>query len=167
MEIRIRETGQVVTEQEFRILYPNTSFPSILSIEILESLGADAILEGPQVQTSDPYHYSQRSGVEEINGKWFTKYILGPIFTEYKNEKDELVSIKTQEAEYKSIIDGQQASAVRSTRNQKLKDSDWTQGKDIAETVSAAWSEYRQALRDVPGQTGFPWDIEWPEEPKL
>ena len=35
MEIRIRSTGQVVQESEFRALFPNTGFPSPLTIEII------------------------------------------------------------------------------------------------------------------------------------
>ena len=33
-------------------------------------------------------------------------------------------------------------------------------------TVSADWATYRQALRDVTAQTGFPNDITWPEKPE-
>jgi hypothetical protein len=49
-----------------------------------------------------------------------------------------------------------QADQVRSERNQKLSQSDWTQGKDIADDVSTAWATYRQALRDITLQAGFP-----------
>jgi len=38
--------------------------------------------------------------------------------------------------------------AVRSVRDQALEDSDWRAGKDV--TLSTAWKEYRQALRDLP-----------------
>jgi hypothetical protein len=59
----------------------------------------------------------------------------------------------------------QQINAVRSERNAKLAASDWTQGKDVPDSVSNAWATYRQALRDVPAQAGFPWDINWPDRP--
>ena len=53
---------------------------------------------------------------------------------------------------------------MRSTRNQKLSDSDWTQ---IADSTAdkTAWGTYRQALRDITSQEGFPWEITWPEKP--
>lgn len=57
-----------------------------------------------------------------------------------------------------------QAQAIRDQRTQKLKDSDWTQVAD-APVDKAAWATYRQALRDIPSQAGFPWDIQWPVEP--
>ena len=59
-----------------------------------------------------------------------------------------------------------QAHRVRVDRTLKLQASDWTQGKDIADEVSTAWATYRQALRDVPSQEGFPWGVTWPEQPE-
>ena len=59
----------------------------------------------------------------------------------------------------------EQAAQVRATRNTKLSASDWTQGKDIADAVSLPWATYRQALRDVTAQAGFPWTVTWPDAP--
>lgn len=56
------------------------------------------------------------------------------------------------------------AEAVREERNNKLKNSDWTQVVD-APVDQAAWATYRQELRDISKQSGFPWDITWPEKP--
>lgn len=58
-----------------------------------------------------------------------------------------------------------QAAQVRAERNSKLAASDWTQGKDIADEVSTPWATYRQALRDISSQAGFPWTVQWPEMP--
>ena len=82
MQIRIRETGAVMYEDEFRRLFPNTSMPQQLSEELINEFGADVVLEGPQASGGDQYQYSQRDGVEQIDGKWFTKYVLGPVFTD-------------------------------------------------------------------------------------
>ena len=68
-------------------------------------------------------------------------------------------------AAYNAAKDVEQARNVRQTRDLKLKDLDWTQGKDIADSVSAPAAIVRQALRDVPAQSGFPWTITWPESP--
>jgi hypothetical protein len=58
----------------------------------------------------------------------------------------------------------EQAKSVRNSRTEKLKDSDWTQ---IADSTAdkTAWATYRQQLRDITGQAGFPWTITWPETP--
>lgn len=52
-------------------------------------------------------------------------------------------------------------------RNSHLLMSDWTQTVDAPLTAEqkAAWATYRQALRDVPAQAGFPDNIVWPEQP--
>ena len=55
------------------------------------------------------------------------------------------------------------AKQIRNERNLKLAETDWRASSDL--TLSTEWSTYRQALRDVPAQSGFPNDITWPEEP--
>ena len=57
-----------------------------------------------------------------------------------------------------------QATRVREDRDQKLKDSDWTQAADVP-VDTAAWATYRQALRDITTQEGFPNSVVWPTEP--
>lgn len=146
MELRIRNTGQVMTDSEFRSLHPNTSFPPQLTAELLDSFGADPVLNGPQAQPTR-YQVAFRDGVEEINGQWFTKF-----------------SVADMDADGIASLDARQADSVRAERNRKLTASDWTQVED-APVDKAAWAAYRQGLRDVPSQAGFPWDVTWPVEP--
>lgn len=146
MEIRLRATGQVVFESEFRALHPNTSFPPQLSEALINNFDADIVFEGPQAQPTR-YQTAYRDGVQQINGKWYTKW-----------------AVADMDDDAKAATDARQADAVRATRNQKLKDSDWTQVAD-APVDQAAWAAYRQALRDVPSQVGFPWEVQWPTEP--
>jgi len=54
--------------------------------------------------------------------------------------------------------------SVRSKRNQLLKDSDWAILPD-APTDKEVWAIYRQQLRDVTEQPGFPFDVVFPEAP--
>lgn len=146
MELRIRDTRQVMTDSEFRSLHPNTSFPPQLTVELLDSFGADPVLNGPQAQPTR-YQVAFRDGVEEINGQWFTKF-----------------SVADMDADAIASLDASQADSVRAERNRKLTASDWTQVED-APVDKAAWAAYRQGLRDVPSQAGFPWDVTWPVEP--
>jgi len=53
----------------------------------------------------------------------------------------------------------------RNKRNQLLTATDWTQIAD-APVDKAAWATYRQALRDIPQQEGFPDNIIWPTQPE-
>jgi hypothetical protein len=104
-------------------------------------------------------------GVEQIEGKWYTKHILGPVFTDRAATEDEPAKTAAeQEAEYKAMKDAEQAKSVRTSRGEKLKDSDWTHVAD-APVDQAAWATYRQALRDITSQAGFPWTIDWPTQP--
>jgi hypothetical protein len=161
MQIRVKATGAVMYEAEFRAYIKSTSGASWneTTDEILQSLGADVVFEGAQATGGTVYQYSQRDGVEEVGGKWYTKYVLGPVFT------DGETSAAEQEAAYKAVKDAEQATSVRASRGDKLKDSDWTQVAD-APVDKAAWVTYRQELRDISAQTGFPWTIEWPTQPE-
>ena len=57
------------------------------------------------------------------------------------------------------------ASQIRQERNTLLSDCDWTQVSD-APVNQVAWQTYRQALRDVTSQEGFPYDVTWPTKPE-
>lgn len=167
MEIRLRATGQTMLEDELRRWAKENNGPSWdrTTDEVLEALGADVVFEGPQATGGTVYQYSQRDGVEQIDGKWYTKYILGPVFADRPaTDTEPAMTAAEQEAAYKAMKDAEQAKSVRDQRTQKLKDSDWTQVAD-APVDQATWATYRQALRDVPSQAGFPWDIQWPVEP--
>ena len=148
MEIRLRADGAVMLEDQFRRWAKETTGASWnqTTDEVLEALGADVVFEGPQAQPTR-YQTAFRDGVEQVNGKWYTKYSVADL------DADAIVA-----------KDAEQAKAVRADRNQKLKDSDWSQVAD-APVDKAVWAAYRQALRDVPAQAGFPWDINWPVAP--
>lgn len=57
------------------------------------------------------------------------------------------------------------ADEVRKKRNKLLTESDWTQLVDASLTTKnkETWLVYRQALRNVPQQKGFPHDAVWPK----
>jgi len=152
MIIRIRDTGQVMYEGEFRSYHASTTGASWeqTTVEILNDLGADPVFEGPAATGGTVYQYSQQDGVEQIDGRWYTKHVLGPVFT---NADDETA--------YKAAKDAEQATRVRDDRNKRLAESDWTQLAD-AKVDKDVWATYRQALRDIPESNGFPWSITWP-----
>lgn len=58
----------------------------------------------------------------------------------------------------------QEKKKIRQFRNEKLAECDWTQLPD-APVDTAAWATYRQELRDLTAQEGFPWEVQWPEAP--
>jgi len=165
MQIRVRNTGAVMYQDEFRRLHEGLGLPKLLTEEVINEWGADIVFEGPQASGGTVYQYSMRSGVTEIEGKWYTNYILGPVFTDRAAEGDQPAQTAAeQETAYKAMKDAEQAKSVRASRTQLLNDCDWTQ---IADSTAdkAVWATYRQALRDITSATGFPWTMTWPETP--
>ena len=75
-DFRIRETGEVISDSEFRLRNKHTSFPRIIDEPLQDQFGIDMIFEGPQKQGPPPYSQTYRDGIECINGKWFTKYSI-------------------------------------------------------------------------------------------
>ena len=142
-DFRIRETGEVVSDSDFRLRNKHTSFPRIIDEPLQDQFGIDMIFEGPQKQGPPPYSQTYRDGIECIKGKWYTKY-----------------SIRQQD---KKQIDDNWAENIRKRRDQLIKESDWRAVSD--RKLEPGWKRYRKALRDISKQEGFPHDVEWPIDP--
>ena len=63
---------------------------------------------------------------------------------------------------------------LREERNQRLAETDWTQGRDVTLSNDTDWKTYRQALRDLPSKTTPKLDsygeldmssVTWPTKP--
>lgn len=167
MEIRNRSTGELTTISQFKASQPNTSFPKQITTEILDSYGYDPVLNGPAATVTAPYEVSVRDGIEEIKGQWFTKFVVGPVFTDTTDDEGEVTTAADNEAAYKARIDAEAATSVRTERDKLIAETDWTQLADspLSDSVKATWVTYRQALRDLPSTTGFPHEVTWPEQP--
>ena len=70
-----------------------------------------------------------------------------------------------EEAAWAASANDRKALEVRAERNTKLSATDWTQASDVPQAVKDSYVSYRQALRDVPNQSGFPNEIVWPVAP--
>lgn len=167
MSYRIKSTGEYLASNASLRSYFSQQLRRTTEIDtaLLESLGVDVVLEGPHAIGGTVYQHSMFSGLEQVDGKWYTKYTLGPVFTDTPATATEPAKTAAEnEAAYKAMRDVEQAKAVRQQRNQLLKDSDWTQIVDSTANKED-WAAYRQALRDITAQTGFPWNITWSEQP--
>jgi hypothetical protein len=71
------------------------------------------------------------------------------------------------EAEVARLIAEQPAKEARAKRDRLLTKSDWVtiRATDTGDPVPTEWQTYRQALRDITEQTGFPREVTWPTEP--
>lgn len=80
---------------------------------------------------------------------------------------DELAKFKLMEEQSeRDAINSRQVSE-REIRNRLLMESDWIEfpTSPLTDEKRDAWRTYRQALRDVPTQAGFPLEIQWPVKP--
>jgi hypothetical protein len=144
---RVRSTGEVKSQGEVRSMYPNTSFPSQWTPALVEELGLDPVFETP-APTTTIYQTAFKDGVEQdAQGRWLWKW-----------------SISEMDDDAKAAKDAEAAKAVRTDRDRRLSECDWTQVAD-APVDKAVWAAYRQELRDVPAQAGFPHNITWPTKP--
>jgi hypothetical protein len=124
---------------------PNVSFPRTPNETLLTQWGVFPVRIVPA--PSQDYTKNITEGSPENVDGWRQTWVVTDATT------DEIAQ-RTQA----------QADGVRNQRNQSLSESDWTQVAD-APVDKAAWATYRQALRDVTQQAGFPWDVQWPVAP--
>lgn len=69
------------------------------------------------------------------------------------------------DGKFVTVNDCQTVDQVRAERGARLAACDWTQLFDVPVETREAWAKYRQALRDVPAQSGFPAKVKWPKAP--
>ena len=67
-------------------------------------------------------------------------------------------------SEYNSVVYENSLEQVREKRNELLAETDWWANSDV--TMTDEQRAYRQALRDVPAQAGFPENVTWPTKPE-
>jgi hypothetical protein len=161
-EYRLRATGEVMQEGELRAYLLANNGPSFgrLTAEVMEKIGVDPVFDGARPTPTSVYEYPVRQGVEQgPDGKWYSKYILAPVFAPAPDAA-------AQEAAYRARRDVEQSVEIRAERNRLLAECDWTQLADVP-LAKADWLTYRQALRDLPAQAGFPWQVTWPVAPAL
>lgn len=130
---------------DIRLQMPNVSFAANISNEELEQFGYFFV-----TPTESPaYDYTKnvaRTAIAVDNG-----------FIEVWQE-----SAATEEEISARVAE--KANEVRAERDAKLASSDWTQLAD-AEVDKSAWAAYRQALRDITEQVGFPYNVTFPVTP--
>jgi len=93
-----------------------------------------------------------------------TQKFGSPIFTIKGNVVERSYPVVDKTSAEISQDTTNKAAEVRDQRNKLLSQSDWTQVAD-APVDKSVWATYRQTLRDITAQSGFPWTITWPESP--
>jgi hypothetical protein len=136
-----------LSRAQIKAKFPNTSFPDAFVPPAPYALVHMTALPEYDADT----HTVKEAAPVLINGRWEQTWAL----IERSEEEKQAI----QQRKYKNATQG-----IRGKRNMLLAQSDWTQVAD-APVDKATWAAYRQALRDVPAQAGFPHDVTWPEQP--
>lgn len=148
------ENGKVteypVTPYELRKKHPNTSFPRDFNTADLSSFGYVSVVE-----TLPPSFNAATEAVTEG-----TPALVNSVWT----QRWEKTNLSQAEIDRKATDDRQaNERSVRAERDNKLAETDYLALSDA--TLTDAMKAYRQALRDVPAQSGFPDNITWPTKP--
>ena len=164
-EYRIRSTGEVKTQGQIRSMHPNVSLPKVWNANVNETLGIDPVLASPKPEPSGDYKVVVRNGVEQdANGNWVWAWTENDMFQEYTDDEGVTHSIADQQAAYDAENTAKLSAYERAKRDDLLKETDHFGLSDV--TMTDAMTAYRQALRDVPQQAGFPQTITWPTKPE-
>ena len=133
---------------------PQTSFPKKIGDAILASHGIYHVMPEAQpdhdnlvqVLVRDPEPHNNETAVKEDTGETYKtgRWVIG--YTVENKPQD------------------QAEDAVRNKRDRLLSDTDWMALSDV--TMEPYWREYRQQLRDVTAQEGYPYSVIWPTQPE-
>lgn len=127
---------------------PQVSFPAVITDEMLAAWGVFPVV----VQAQPEFDLRTQKAVPDpqpsfVDGVWEAGYVV------VDNTPEEI-------AEY----DFNAASGVRNQRDSLLSQTDWMALSDVI--MEPYWREYRQQLRDLTDQVGFPFNVVWPTEPE-
>lgn len=137
------------TFTDLKLAHPGVSFPT--TIDDTTAAGFNVFPVTPTAQPAEDYRINLTRIAVKQGSNWVEEWISAPATPEEISQRT-----------------AYQADAVRSDRNRRLFDSDWTQLADTPLSIEAkeAWAFYRENLRMVPQQAGFPWNVTWPPEPQ-
>lgn len=142
--------GHPIVEQNFRELFPQTSFPKYFTADAVEPLGYGIY------DFSNPPEVGLYQKVTEVS----------PVRSSVGIWRQTWQVVEMTDAE-KLEADAAQAYMTRSKRNFLLAESDWVVvfHTEKGTNIPVEWKAYRQSLRDITAQPGFPHNVTWPEKP--
>ena len=147
MYVKVLEDGNanVYTIAKLKADNPNVSFPKSIPNSILQEYNVYPCIDDPITTDIDSTGYDEitqtiTSSIQQVDGVWHN--------TKTVTNYDEVTA----------------ASNVRRHRDKLLAETDWLGASDV--TMSTEWATYRQALRDIPQQDGFPFNVTYPTKPE-
>jgi hypothetical protein len=150
--VKLNDDGSVdrypYTLTDLRRSQPNVSFPAQISDETAADFGVYPVTPAEQPAPDHTLNFDRIAVLRD--GTWFEEWTSTPATPEEIAERTTA-----------------QAQGMRYERNELLARCDWTQLTDspLDADDKAAWALYRETLRMIPQQTGFPWNVNWPPTP--
>ena len=159
-------TGKPKTKIQLINENKHMSLPSSWTDATLEALGVARVAKTAAPDVGE-WQVAIKDGVEEVDGVWREKWVTQEMFVEYTEDDEDgntVTHTVQDQKDAKVAADNAALEATeRATRDELLKATDHYGLSDV--TMSAEMTTYRQALRDVPQQDGFPASINWPTKP--
>jgi len=136
-------------EGDIKLKFPNVSW---VVGEFFPPEGYEAVQRTPMPSYDKITQNIREDAPEFVEGVWRQRWLVAPA-----TEQD--IAARTDA----------QARSIRSRRGEMLRECDWTQLADLSleSAQHSQWVHYRQALRDITKQNGFPWNVTWPVSPTL
>jgi hypothetical protein len=116
--------------------HTNVSFPNKIDSETLLDYGVYAVTVLATPEYDKNTHYPKDSGYTLVGGEWTTGYVIAKLPIEHVSEN------------------------IRKQRTELLTNTDWMALSDVTLTPEVA--AYREALRNITAQEGFPHSVSWP-----
>lgn len=160
------DTGLPKTHVQIRKEHSNMSLPRSWNDDVLALLNV-ARIEKTQAPTVGQYEVAAKDGIENVNGMWKEKWVINPMFSDYTDDEGVTHTKAEQEAAYQANLDAMAAASVRTQRDAKLSETDWTALTDV--TMTNEMAAYRQALRDITTHANFPnlEESDWPTKAEV
>jgi len=163
MNYRNKTTGAISTQGTIRQANKHRSFPRVWDADVCTLLDIDPILAAPKPSKTPLQAVNANGTVQDSLGNWVEAWVVVDAFSD-TTDKDGVVTTKADnEAAYLAGLDAIAAASVRAERDALIKATDFYALSDVVMTT--AMTTYRQALRAVPEQSGFPNTITWPTAP--
>ena len=157
------DTGEIKTQGEWRQANKHMSLPRVWTADTLTDLGLTAVLAAPKPACTNLEQVIGNGVETDANGNTIEAWSVVDKFSD-TTDLDGVTTTKAEhETAYAASLVAAEAASVRADRDKRIALTDWTALSDY--TMNAEMTVYRQALRDVPGQEGFPTTITWPEAP--
>ena len=156
-------TGEIKTQGEWRQANKHMSLPRVWTADTLTDLELTAVLAAPKPSCTDLQQVIGNGVETDAKGNTIEAWSVVDKFADTTAEDGTVTTKAEHETAYTASLVADKETSIRNDRDRRIALTDWTASTDV--TMTAEMTTYRQALRDVPAQAGFPNTITWPEAP--